>query len=284
METNKVADAAAQFNQWKEEGVRFVVSKGPNLVGAVLILIAGFIVARLIGQVLSRWLEKGQFEPPVRMLITRLTWLFTMAMFFLVALGTLGIAIAPLIAMLGVAGVGIGLAMQGVLGNLICGLLIIFTKPFRVGEYVEVIGVYGQVSTIDLFTTVLIHPDKSRVVIPNRKIVGEVLHNYGTIRQHDITVGVAYSTNLPRAIGIIQNELAANPKILKDPVPVVLVQNFGDFSINIAIRPWSNVSDFAAIGSELKLAIAEAFRANRVEIPFPQREVRVLNPAPSVAS
>jgi small conductance mechanosensitive channel len=202
-----------------------------------------------------------------------------MALFLMVALGTLGIAVGPLIALMSVAGVGIGLAMQGVLGNLVSGLLIIFTKPFRVGEYIEVVGNYGQVSVIDLFSTTLVHPDRSRVVIPNRKISGEILHNYGTLRQHDIKVGVAYNTNLSAALGVINDILARNPRVLKDPAPAVAVSSFGDSSIEIAVKPWSPVNDFGPAGAEIRLAILEAFRSRKIEIPFPQREIRVLGPA-----
>jgi len=284
METNKVNSAAEQLAQWKSQGIDFLYTKGTNLVGAVLIIILGFFAARLVCRFLLRWLEKMNLEPPVRMLLVRLTWILVMALFILIAMGTMGIAIGPLIALMSVAGVGIGLATQGVLANLVSGFLIIFTKPFRVGEYIEVVGNYGQVNAIELFSTTLVHPDRSRVVIPNRKISGEILHNYGTIRQHDISIGVAYNTNLPQAIGIIQNVLAANRKILKDPAPAVAVKDFGEFAINIAIQPWSNLSDFGATAAELKLALAEAFRANRIEIPFPQREVRVISATPTMAS
>jgi small conductance mechanosensitive channel len=284
METNKLSSATAQIAQWKSQGIDFLYNKGPNLLGAVLIVVLGFFAARLVCRLLLRWLEKIQLEPPVRMLLTRVTWILIMALFILVAMGTMGIAVGPLIALMSVAGVGVGLATQGVLANLVSGLLIIFTKPFRVGEYIEVVGNYGQVTAIELFSTTLIHPDRSRVVIPNRKVSGEILHNYGTIRQHDISVGVAYNTNLPQAIAIIQNVLAANQKILKDPAPAVAIKDFGDFAITIAIQPWSNLSDFGATAAELKLAIVEAFRANRIDIPFPQREVRVVNATQAVAS
>ena len=277
--TNPAEAAANQINAWKAKGIDFLYAKGPNLVGAIVILVAGFMLARFIGRLLQRWLEKRQMEPPVRMLLLRICWLLIMALFVMIALGTMGIAVGPLVALMSVAGVGIGLAMQGVLSNLVAGLLIIFTKPFRVGEYIEIIGCYGQVNVIDLFNTVLIHPDKSRVVIPNRKIVGEVLHNYGTIRQHDITVGVAYGTNLPEAIALVQQVLAANPRVLKDPAPVVVVGTFGDSSINLAVKPWSNLSEFGPAGAEIKLAVIEAFRTHGIQIPFPQREVRVLGPA-----
>jgi small conductance mechanosensitive channel len=279
METNKVLSASAQLSQLKAEGIRFAADKGPALLGAVVILVAGFLLARFVGRLLGRWLERRQLEPPVRMLLLRVTWLVIMALFFMVALGTLGIAVGPLIALMSVAGVGIGLAMQGVLGNLVSGLLIIFTRPFRVGEYIEVVGNYGQVSVIELFSTTLVHPDRSRVVIPNRKISGEILHNYGTVRQHDIKVGVAYNTNLSAALGVINDILARNPRVLKDPAPAVVVSSFGDSSIEIAVKPWSPINDFGPAGAEIRLAILEAFRSRKIEIPFPQREIRVLGPA-----
>src|SRR5438093_9240740 len=121
--------------------------------------------------------------------------------------------VTPLVASIGVAGVGIGLAMQGVLSNMVCGLAIIFLKPFRVGEYIELLGVHGQVTAIELFSTTLAHPDRSRVVIPNRKIVGEVLHNYGTIRQLDLSVGVAYQTNIKEALATLCELVAQNPRV-----------------------------------------------------------------------
>ncbi len=266
---------------WKSV-VKFGMDKLPALfplLGAIIILAAGFILARIICRLLQSWLEKREMEPPVRMLLTRVTWLLIMAMFVMVALGTMGIAVGPLIAMLGVAGVGIGLAMQGVLGNLVSGLLIIFTKPFRVGEYVEIGGNYGQVTDIELFSTTLIHADKSRVVIPNRKISGEILHNYGTLKQHDITVSVAYNTNLPEAIAVILDLLARNAKVLKDPAPVVAVGRFADSGIDIEVKPFSKLTEFGAAAAEVKLGIVDAFRERKIEIPFPQREVRVLGPA-----
>ena len=279
METNKVASAVEQISQLKAEAIRFASDKGPGLLGAIVILVAGFILARMVCRLLGKWLEGRHLDPPVRMLLTRVTWLIIMALFVMVALGTMGIAVGPLIALMSVAGVGVGLAMQGVLGNLVAGLVIIFTKPFRVGEYVEIISCYGQVTNIDLFTTVLLHPDRSRVVIPNRKIVGEVLHNYGTIRQHDITVGVAYNTDLSRALAVINEVLARNAKVLKDPAPVVVVSSLGESSIDIAVKPWSPVSEFGPAAAEIRLAIVDAFRTRKIEIPFPQREIRVIGSA-----
>ena len=160
------------------------------------------------------------------------------------------------------------------------GLTIIFTKPFRVGEYIELLGNQGKVTAIELFSTTLLHLDRSRVVIPNRKIVGEILHNYGTIRQLDLSVGVSYGTNVPQAIESIREVLTRNPRVLKElPMPVA-VTGFGDSSINIAIKPWVALDDFGIAQAELNIAIFEQFRKQNIEIPFPQREIRLLNSEP----
>jgi len=248
----------------------------PKLVGAGIILVAGIVVAVQVGKMIQRWLGKKDLEPPVRILIVRVVRLLIMGMTLMLVAAKVGVDMAPLIAGLGVAGVGVGLALQGVLGNLMAGLLITFTKPFRVGEFIELLGVHGQVHAIELFSVILVHADKSRVVIPNRKIIGEILHNYGSIRQLDLSVGVAYSTDLNKALNAVNAVLARTPNVLKEPAPVVGVASFGDSGINIAVKPWAKVGDFVPAGAAVNQAIAEEFRRQGVEIPFPQREIRVL--------
>jgi small conductance mechanosensitive channel len=250
---------------------------GPKLFKAIAILAVGFFVARWLGNFFQRFLNKLHLEPPVRSLLTRLVRLLCLLLFLLMALTNLDVNLLPLIAGLSVAGAGIALAMQGVLGNLAAGFTIIFTKPFRVGEYIALLGVEGQVTAIELFSTALVHADRSRVVIPNRKIVGEVLHNYGTIRQLNLTVGVAYGTNLEQALGGVDAVLRANVRVLKDPAPVIGVTQLADSSINLSINPWTAIADFGPASRELYQAIVEEFRARKIEIPFPQREVRLLN-------
>jgi small conductance mechanosensitive channel len=192
------------------------------------------------------------------------------------ALDKFGVPITPLVAGIGVAGVGIGLAAQGVLGNIFAGLTIIFTKPFRVGEYIELLNVNGQVTDIELFATTLLHSDRSRVVIPNRKIVGEILHNYGATRQLDLRVSIAYSADLNRALATVHEILRANPRVLKDPEPVVGIESLGDSSITLGISPWVSVPDYVVAQLEIYQAIIEQFRVRGIEIPFPQHEVRLL--------
>lgn len=135
----------------------------------------------------------------------------------------------------------------------------------------------GQVTKIEIFSTYLVHTDMSRVVVPNRKIVGEIMHNYGNVRQLDLSVGVAYGTDLNDATAIVRGVLGANPRVLKEPVAIVGVTMLADSSINIAVKPWVKVDDFVLAQAEIVQAVAEQLRAANISIPFPQREVRLLN-------
>jgi small conductance mechanosensitive channel len=261
----------------RKEVLKFLTEYGFRICGAVIMMAAGAFVARWIGRVADDWFTKKQVEPPIRMLAVRVIRLLVFALASVLALEKCGVPIAPMVAGIGVAGVGIGLALQGVLSNGVAGLLIIFTKPFRVGEYVEVLGVEGQVTTVALFSTTLLHADRSKVVIPNRKIVGEILHNYGTIRQLALSVGVSYDTNVSEALALIREILSKNARVLKDPSAGVGVSSLADSSVNISIMPWVAVTDFGAAGGELNKAILEEFRARKISIPFPQREIRLLN-------
>jgi small conductance mechanosensitive channel len=166
--------------------------------------------------------------------------------------------------------------MQGVLGNLVAGLTIIFTRPFRVGDYVSIAKEEGEVLDVSLFNTTLGHPDRSRVVIPNRRIVGEIMHNYGKIRQLTVEVSVAMDANLAAAQSAIQEVLQGNARVLKDPVPAVLVNRLGAGQVAIFVGPWVNVPDYANATSEVNQAILEAFRRGGIPAPVPQREVRML--------
>jgi small conductance mechanosensitive channel len=258
-------------------GIKF----GPKVVVAIIILAAGFYAGRWIGKVLDRWLGKLRLEPPVRLLLVRLARMVVLGLFLIMALQNLGVDLLPLLAGLSVAGAGIALAMQGVLGNLAAGLTIIFTRPFRVGEYVSMVGVEGEVEAIDLFTTRLSHPDHSVVVVPNRKIVGEILHNYGQIRQLDLSVAIARSDELERALAAIHEVVKANPRVLPEPAYIVGVAALADKSIRIAVKPWVKVPDYLPAGAEINRAIVDRISAAGVDYPGAAREIRVVSAATS---
>ena len=260
----------------KDITLDLIIRYGFQVLGAMIILIVGAFLARWIGNLANRSLESRVKEPPMRLLIVRTIRILVLMLTLLVALDKFGFQIAPLVAAVGVAGVGVGFAFHGVLANVIAGLSIIFTKPYRVGEYIELLGVHGQVATIELFSTTLIELDQSRVVIPNHKIVGEILHNYGTIRQLQLKVGVAYGANLDEVFVVAKEIVAANPSVLKEPPPLIGLSELADSSMTLSIQPWVAVADMLTARAELYQTIIERFRASKIDIPFPQREVRRL--------
>jgi small conductance mechanosensitive channel len=269
--------SVTSVEQIKATAIDLAIRFGPKVLVAGLILFGGFMMARAVSRWLARALQRIDLEPPVRSLLARIGWILTFALFLVMALQNLGVELLPLIAGVGVAGAGLALATQGVLSNLVAGLSIIFAKPFRVGEYISIVGEEGLVNTITLFTTTLTHPDRSRVVIPNRKIVGEILHNFGTVRQIEIVVGVAYDTDMNAAAAAISTVLEENPRVLRDPAPIVQTLLLGDSSVNIGIRPWVAVTDYRAAMGEINQSVLEIFRARGIVLPFPQREVRLID-------
>jgi small conductance mechanosensitive channel len=259
--------------------VEYSVRYGFQVLGAILVFAVGAMVARWVGKLTGQWLQRQDMEPPVRMLLVKIVQGLVLLLTVMAALGQLGVQIAPLLAGIGVAGLGVGLALQGVLSNVIAGLSIIFTKPFRVGEHISLLGVEGDVLSIEIFSTTLLHPDRSRVVIPNRKIVGEILHNFSTIRQLHLRVGVSYSTNLSEALALVREILAQNPDVLTEPAPAVGITQLGDSAITISIEPWVSIVNLGRVQGELNQAVIERLRAAHIEIPFPQHEIRMLTTA-----
>jgi small conductance mechanosensitive channel len=256
--------------------IDLAIAFGPRLLAALAIITVGVLASRWVGEWLGRGIARIDLEPPVRLLLIRVGRLLVLLLFVIMALQNLGVELLPLIAGLGIAGAGIALAMQGVLGNVAAGLTIIFTKPFRVGEYISIAAEEGQVETITLFSTTLSHVDRSRIVIPNRKIAGEILHNFGTIRQLDVNVGIAYDADLAGALATVGEVLQQNNRVLQDPRPVIQTTQLGEWSVNIGVKPWVAVPDYGAATGEINQAIIAAFRQRSIEIPFPRHDVRLL--------
>ncbi|MDE3011158.1 MAG: mechanosensitive ion channel family protein [Pseudomonadota bacterium] len=260
--------------------IDLAIQFGPRLLVASLIMVGGFYAANTAGRLFSKAIRHYHLDPPVRLLLEQLVRLVVLALFGIMALQNLGIELLPLIAGLGVAGAGVALAMQGVLGNVVAGLTIIFTRPFLVGDYISIVGEEGQVERITLFSTVLLHTDRSQVVIPNRKIVGEILHNYGKIRQLDILVGVACDADLDRALTAVRDVVTGNPLALADPLPVIGVAALGASQITLAVKPWVKVPDYVAAAAAVNKAVIERLRAEGITLPSAQSTVVLMqNPA-----
>lgn len=272
------------LDQIRASALDMAVRFGPKVIVAILILLAGYMVGRWVGRGLERLLVRLNLEAPVRSLLVRIAQIFVLAIFAIMALQNLGIELLPLIAGLGVAGAGVALAMQGLLGNLVAGLSIIFTRPFHVGDYISIAKEEGEVLDISLFSTTLGHADLSRVVIPNRKIVGEILHNYGQIRRLNISVGISYRADVNVALGLIADILTANPRVLKDPVAQLGVTRLAESNVTIGVCPWVNVPDYDTAISELNKTILQVFSERNIALALPLYEVRMLDGAAELAS
>jgi small conductance mechanosensitive channel len=260
--------------------VDLAVRYGFQVLGAALILAAGVVLGRWVGALLGAQLTRYQLEPPLKQLIVRVARVVVLLFALVVAIDKLGFQIAPLVAGIGVAGLGIGIALQGVLSNIVAGLNIILTKPFRVGEHIAVAGVHGDVVEIGLAATVLLHADHSRVIIPNRKIVGEILHNFSTTRQLSLSVSVANPGDVVILLRGLRDVVATNTRVLKDPPPVIGITQVTDGGVKVAVQPWVRVPDVGVADGELYQALLEHLRARGLTAPAAsQHEVRLLNGA-----
>ncbi len=264
------------LDQVKASALDMAIRFGPKLFTAIVILVIGYFVGGWAGRMLNRLLLRLELEEPLRVLLVRLLRILVLALFTIVALQNLGIELLPLVAGIGVAGAGIALAMQGILGNVAAGLTIIFTRPFHVGDYISIAHEEGEVMDISLFSTTLGHADLSRVVIPNRKIVGEILHNYGRIRRLDIRVGISYGADVDTALSLVGDILRGHPRVLQDPAPAFGVAQLAESHVTVRVAPWVNVPDYEAAINEVNKTILDAFRARNIGIAAPQREVRML--------
>jgi small conductance mechanosensitive channel len=271
-----MGDQLLALDQVRSTAIDLGMKFGPKLVVAILILCAGLVVGGWAGRATLRVLLRLNLDPPVRSLLERGVRVLVLALFAIMALQNLGVELLPLIAGLGVAGAGIALAMQGVLGNMVAGLTIIFTRPFKVGDYVSIAKEEGEVLDISLSSTVLGHSDLSHVVIPNRKVVGEILHNYGKIRQLAVEVTVSADANVAAALASIREVLEANARVLEDPAAAILVNKVAGSGVTVAVGAWVKVPDYGMATSEINQAILEAFRRASIPAPVPQREVRML--------
>ena len=238
--------------------VDLAVRYGFQILGAIVILAAGALVSRWIGALVSAQLARRQMEPPMQQLVVRVVRVIVMLFALVVALDKLGFQVAPLVAGIGVAGLGLGIALQGVLSNVVAGMNIIFTKPFA--------------------STTLVHADRSRVIIPNRKIVGEILHNFGGSRQLSLALAVAQPGDLTALLRGVRDVVMSNPRVLKDPPPAIGIAQLTDAGVKVAVQPWVKVPDVGTADGELYQALAEHLRARGVRVTPPLRhEVHVLN-------
>lgn len=250
---------------------------GLNILGAAVIFIVGRWGARLLSNLTGRAMTRAKMDATLVQFIRHLSYIAVLAFVIIAALAKMGIQTASFIAVLGAAGLAVGLALQGSLANFAAGVLMLIFKPIHVGDYVEAGGASGTVKEIGIFTTILSSPDNIRIIVPNSQIMGGTISNYtvnGT-RRVNMIIGISYGDDLKKAKKVIEDVLAAEERILPEPAPLVAVSELADSSVNFVVRPWVKSADYWGTYFDLTANIKVALEENGLTIPFPQRDVYV---------
>lgn len=253
--------------------IDFIVNYSFQIVGAVVILVAGVIASRYVHSFLLKFFEKRGYDPTISKFTAGMVKFTILGFAIIIALGKFGITIAPFIAALAAMAFGASFAIQGPLSNYGAGLVIIITRPFVVGNTITVKGANGVVEEITLGATILTDEDGVKITIPNKHIVGEILHNSGKWRIVESTVGISYDSDHASAIEIIRKTLDDFEEICKDPVPHIGIQEFEDSSVNIGFRYWVPTKKYFQILYAVNSKVYEQLKEANIEIPFPQRVV-----------
>lgn len=267
-----------QIQEWIDLGVAYVGNFGLKLVAAIAILIIGYMIAGLIKQWSIKLMKRRNLEPTLIGFIASLLYALLLAFVVIAALSELGIETASFIAVVGAAGLAIGLALQGSLANFAAGVLMLIFRPFKADDFVEAAGVSGTVEEIHIFTTQLRTGDNKTVIIPNGKIMSNAITNYSTkgTRRIDFVFGVGYDAKLDHVRSVLSEEIAKNERIMKDKDVLIAVSELADSSVNFTVRVWSLSSDYWSVRFDLIESVKKRFDAEGINIPFPQRDLHII--------
>ena len=255
----------------------FIVNYSFQVVGAILVLVIGVLVARAISSFFLKLFEKKEIDITLSKFIVSLVKGIILGFAFIVAIGKFGITIAPFVAALAAMAFGASFAIQGPLANYGAGLVIILTRPFVVGNTIKVSDVSGIVEEVKLGATILTDEDGVKITIPNKHIVGEIIHNSEEKKIVEEIVGISYDSDPKKAIQIIKEALDPFEEISKEPPPQIGIQEFGDSSINIGLRYWIPTNTYFKILYQVNLSVYQHLKAKNIKIPFPQRDVHIVS-------
>ena len=252
---------------------------GLKVIAALLILFIGIKVAKFFRKLVEKAMSRGKIDSTLIAFAGNATYVSVMALVTVVALGQVGIETASFIAIVGSAGIAVGLALQGSLSNLAAGVMLIIFRPFKVGDYIESAGVTGVVKEIQIFTTILMTLDNKKIIVPNGKLFGDNIINYSSEpeRRLDLVFGVGYGDDLQKVKQVILDVLSQDGRILSNPAPSIGVLELADSSVNFAVRPWVKTADYWPVYFDLQEKIKERFDAEGINIPFPQRDIHMYN-------
>lgn len=264
-----------------QEMITLLTDYGLDFIGAILILIIGWIIAGWARSTVRRAVNRASWmDDTLKPLAASLVRYMILIVTVIAVLNQFGVETTSIIAVLGAAGLAVGLALQGTLSNVAAGVMILILRPFKTGDYVDAGGVSGTVQEVGLFTTELATPDNVFIAVPNSSIVSGAISNYShhATRRIQLTIGIGYGDNMDAALKILLEIAAEDDRILDDPAPQALVMNYGDSSVDLALRCWTKNADFWGAHFDMNKAIKEKLDAAGIEIPFPQRVVEIKNP------
>lgn len=271
--TEDIERLEAIYNTLIELGIRY----GIQVLGAIIILVLGFLLARLTGKMVFKLCGKGNIDITLSKFFVGVAKIIIIAFALVIAMAKFGITIAPMVAAIGAGAFGLTLAIQGPVSNYGAGLALILTRPFKVGNTLTLHGLTGIVEEIKLGATILSTEDGEQITIPNRKVIGEIFVNSFPYKVVEASIGIAYSADPGQAVALIGDCLKDSDNIAQDPPPQIGIEAFGDSSINIAYRYWVKTEVYYQTQYKVNLEVFNSFKENGVAIPFPQREVRLLN-------
>ncbi|NPA10622.1 MAG: mechanosensitive ion channel [Epsilonproteobacteria bacterium] len=254
-----------------------ITTYGIKILIALAIVIVGRWAAKFITKLIKNALIKANTDETLVKFLSDLSYIGLLILVIISALGTLGVSTTSFAAIIGAASLAVGLALQSNFSNFGAGAVLLFLRPFKVGDFVEIAGVAGSVESIGMFNTTLKTGDNRVILIPNSNIIGGNIINYSRepLRRIDLVIGIGYEDDLKKAKEILQNILNSNEKVLKDPAPAVALAELADSSVNFNVRPWVKKEDYWAVRSELLEKIKEEFDKNSINIPYPQMDIHL---------
>jgi len=256
-----------------------VVYYGPKLVVALITLIAGLWIINGLVKFIFKKIPRSKMDVTLSSFLRSIISIILKILLWITVISMLGIKMTSFVAILGAAGLAVGLSLQGSLSNFAGGVLIMLFKPYKVGDFIEAQGHTGTVNSIQVFNTILKTPDNKTIIIPNGALSNSSIVNYSseTQRRVDLNFGIGYDDDIPKAREIIQKIIDADNRILKNPAPQIAVAELGDSSVNFVCRVWVNTVDYWGVHFDLIEKVKIAFDESKISIPFPQRDVHIYN-------
>ena len=268
-------DWAEVLDLVKTTGVDFLI----NLVTAIVIFYVGKWITNLVTRALRKMLQRQEIDVTLERFVCSLVRMVLLVFVIIAAISALGVQTASFIAVLGAAGLAVGLALQGSLSNFAAGVLIVLFRPYKVGDWVEAAGISGAVVEVQILTTILKTGDNKQVIVPNSQIMSSIITNYSAndTRRVDLVIGVGYDDDLDKVREVLSEVVAADERVLEDPGVTIAVSELADSSVNFIVRPWVRTSDYWGVYFDLNETIKKRFDEEGISIPFPQQDVHLYN-------